>query len=201
MSRRLPLLTLAIAAAAVAVHAVPGAAEWLQYDRGALLRGEWWRVASSHLTHFDLNHLAWDAVVLLLLGWICERESRARTAAAVFSSAIAIPAALWWCQPEFAVYRGLSGIASAMFGLLAGLLLCRPRKIARLAGALALIAMIAKCACERSTHATLFASGENYVPVPLAHFVGLAAGLLSAARIPRWLASRAACQTAPSPCR
>lgn len=201
MLKRLPLLTLALTTVAVAVHVAPGAAAWLQYDRGALLRGEWWRVLSAHLTHFDANHLVWDTGVLLLLGWVCECESRARTTAALSLSAPAIAAALWWWQPEFAVYRGLSGLDSALFGLLAGTLLHRPQIIARIAGLLALLVVCIKCGCEVRTGATLFASGDGYAPVPLAHLVGVVAGLLSAGRAPRWLVSRATSQTAPSPCR
>lgn len=201
MLKRLPLLTLALAAAARAVHAVPGAADLLQYDRDALLRGEWWRVLSGHLAHFSTNHLAWDVGVLLVLGGMCEAESRGRTLAALLVSSLGITAALWWWQPGLTIYRGLSGLDSALFGLLAGRLLHRPQKIARFTGALALLVVLAKSGCELRTDATVFASGEGYAPVPLAHVLGVVGGLLSAGRVPRWLVSRATSRTAPSPCR
>lgn len=201
MIRRAPLLTPALVLVAIAFQAVPGAAGWLQYDRDALSCGEWWRVLTAHLTHFDLNHLAWDATVLLGLGWACERESRCRMAVALGAAAFSISAALWWLQPEIQIYRGLSGLDSALFGLLAGTLLRRPQRFARVFALASLIGIGAKLAFEMRTASTLFASGAGYVPVPLAHAAGLVAGVFSAGRVPRWLASRATCRTAPSPCR
>lgn len=180
MSSRIPWLTFALAAAAVAIHGIPGATAALQFERAAVAGGEAWRWFTGHLTHFDANHLAWDVSVLMGLGWTCEREARDRCALALALAAPAISGAVWFFQPQFQVYRGLSGIDSALFGLLAGLLLCRPQRIAKTAAIMALLGIGAKSIFEIATASTLFAEGTGYAPVPLAHLVGLGTGLVAA---------------------
>lgn len=191
MKMRLPFLTLTLAVVAMSIHLIPGATELLQYDRAALASGEVWRWLTGHVAHFGANHLLWDVSVLVALGWTCEREARGRCALALALAAPAISAALWFIQPQFELYRGLSGLDSALFGLLAGLLLRRGQRGATLVGLAALVAIAAKSLFEIATASTLFASGEGYLPVPLAHLVGLGAGLLAAyLRRPRLLRSR-----------
>jgi rhomboid family GlyGly-CTERM serine protease len=180
MKTRIPFLTLAIAALAVAVHLLPVAASALQFDRAAIVTGEWWRLFTAHVTHFEANHLAWDVAVLLVLGWLCERESRAHVVAALGASAVAITSVVMLAQPQFQTYRGLSGLDCALFGLLAGWLLRNDEKPAQVTGAVALVGVLAKSALELSTGETVFATGHGYAPVPLAHLVGAAVGAITA---------------------
>ncbi|MCX6953700.1 MAG: rhombosortase [Verrucomicrobia bacterium] len=180
MKTRLPWLTLSVAAAAVAVHLLPAAADWLQFDRAALGRGELWRLVTAHLTHFGANHLRWDLGVLLAFGTACERQSRRRCAAALALAAVAITPALWAGQPQFALYRGLSGLDCALVGLFAASLLRHGRAAATLVGAGTLLVFAVKCILELVTAQTVFAAGTGYAPVPLAHLVGLAACLVAA---------------------
>lgn len=179
--KRIPLLTLGLAAVAIAIHFIPGAAGTLQFDRAAALR-EPWRVCTAHFTHFDTNHLVWDLGVWLVLGAMCERVSRVRFASIVAAASVAIGGAVWWWQPQFQTYRGLSGLDFALFGILAGALVENPQRNARLMGGLALCLALAKCAFELATASTLFANGTGYVPVPLAHLVGLLIGAAPALR-------------------
>ncbi|HEY1107668.1 MAG TPA: hypothetical protein VGE76_03520, partial [Opitutaceae bacterium] len=72
MRFRLPLLSLALGALAVAVHVIPGATGLLQYDRAAG-SGEVWRWLTAHLTHCGGNHLVWDVGALVALGWAWAR--------------------------------------------------------------------------------------------------------------------------------
>src|SRR5262245_25514413 len=125
MNLRLPFVTLAVAGAATALHVSPTTTAHLQFDRAALAAGEWWRLFTGHLTHFDANHLVWDVGMLLALGFVTERESGSRCAWALALAAAAISGAVWWWQPQFTTYRGLSGLDSALFGLFAGKLLLR----------------------------------------------------------------------------
>lgn len=182
MEHRIPFLSLILAALALGVHALPGASEALQFDRTAIAGGEWWRWLTAHLTHFDANHLAWDVGVLLALGWTCERDSRAQCGAAIALAAIAITPAVFLWQPQFETYRGLSGIDSALFGLLAASLMRRQGRAPRLVGGLALLGIVTKCGIELATGVTVFAQGDAYAPVPLAHLVGTLAGAISAVR-------------------
>ncbi len=116
--RRLPGAALLLAGLALAVHLVPGADELLEYRREAIIAGQVWRILSGHWAHFTLNHLSWDLLAFLVLGSACEQFSRRRFVLAVFGSAITVAAVSWFLLPGMTAYRGLSGIGSALFGLL-----------------------------------------------------------------------------------
>jgi rhomboid family GlyGly-CTERM serine protease len=181
-AHRIPRLSLALSIAAIATHVLPGLPPHLEFQRAALAQGEAWRWLSAHLTHFDGNHLAWDVGVLLALGAMIERDSPQRFAAALALAAVTITPAVWFFQPHFTAYRGLSGLDSAAFGLLAGTLMQRPHRDARWCGWIALVAFAAKSLVELMTARTVFAAGAGYAPVPLAHLLGLFAGLTVAFR-------------------
>ncbi|MBL9210644.1 MAG: rhombosortase [Opitutaceae bacterium] len=177
MPPRLPVLTPLLAAAAVAIHLLPPAvAAALQFDRAAVEAGQAWRLVTAHFTHCDANHLAWDVGVFFALGWTCERLDRRTTTLALGAAAVAITLGVWAWQPQFATYRGLSGLDCTLFALLASTLLRSPARVARWCGGVALLALGAKCSFETATATTLFASGAGYDPVPLAHLLGAAAG-------------------------
>jgi hypothetical protein len=119
-----------------------------------------------------------------VLGIFCERASRRRSVLAIALASVAIPIAIWFWQPQFHTYRGLSGLDSALFGVFATSLIRHPAKVSRFVGVVALIGFGAKCGVEVATDATVFASGIGYAPVPLAHLVGLISGVAAKA-IPR----------------
>jgi rhomboid family GlyGly-CTERM serine protease len=176
----IPWLTATVAICAAAIFAIPGAAAALEYDRTALARGELWRAATGHLAHFDASHLAWDTATLLGLGLATETHSRTRTAVALALAVAAISAALWFLQPAFHSYRGLSGLACALGGLVAGNLFRHARRSARICGLLLVLFVGGKCAHEALAGTTLFAEPGHYEPVPLAHLVGFAVGTAAA---------------------
>ena len=189
-----PFLTGAFVAIAVTIHLLPPAvATLLQFDRPALAAGQWWRWLTAHFTHFGANHLGWDAAVFLIFGAVCEFRSRGRTAFALGLASLAISVVVYIWQPQFAFYRGLSGLDCALFGVFATGLLRRQDPISKIIGTIATIAVIAKCGIELKTGGTVFASGAGYAPVPLAHLVGFLAGMAaeySAALINHWSQSR-----------
>jgi rhomboid family GlyGly-CTERM serine protease len=160
---------------------LPGAARWLELDRSAVARGEVWRLVTGHWTHWTLDHLLWDVLTFLLLAILCETWiSRRALLATVAGSALLISAGVWVALPGLSCYRGLSGIDSALFVLLAVALLRRESGArAGLAG-VAVLLFLAKAAWEVSTGSTLFADSAGFVPVPLAHLLGGAWGLVAA---------------------
>lgn len=177
---RPPFLTPLLAVFAVAIHLLPPeVAATLQFDRTALAAGEFWRLLTAHLTHFGPSHLAWDVGVLFGLGWFCERKSPRQTALALGLAAAAISLAVWLLLPGFQTYRGLSGLDCALFGLLAMGLLQQRSAAAKITGALALLALLAKSGWEALSGATLFVSGDEFMPVPLAHLVGAGCGVVA----------------------
>lgn len=193
-ARRLPCASLLLSAAAVLVFVLPPATTWLQYDRLAIAAGEIWRLVSSHWTHVSGDHLFWDVLTFLVLGTLCERMSRMRFCACVLGSAILIPVALWITIPQLETYRGLSGIDSALYVLLAVTLLKdevhgqRWGWVMALSGVLLLF--IGKVGYEIATGGTIFVDSRasEMVPVPLAHCIGATVGMIvGLMRIPNWL--------------
>src|SRR5262245_45808263 len=108
--RRLPSVSLLLAACAIAAHLVPGTAQWLQLDRAAIASGQLWRMVTCHLAHFSGDHLFWDVLVFVILGLICERLDRRRLVMPLAWSAAAISTVVLLLEPSIEVYRGLSGI-------------------------------------------------------------------------------------------
>ncbi len=158
----------------------PAVATAFELDRARLASGEFWRVVTCHWTHWSLDHAAWDLlafVAALTIGWT---QCRGRVLVTLSTAALAIPAALWWLQPEMTHYRGLSGLDSALFALVGIVLLRREasggsRTLA--AGiAVALAAFVAKIAFELASGGAVFVDATGFVPVPLAHIVGGAVG-------------------------
>jgi len=175
------VLPLALLAALLSLLAGP--ARWeLDY---ALLASQPWRAVTGHLVHWSAEHLAWDLVVFTGLGLACEAESRARTAAALVLAAAALAAGLPLLAPEIQVYRGLSGLATALFALLATRCLSQPHAATRWAGAAALVGLAGKVAWEVGTGVPLFVGDTGGVAVvPAAHLLGALAGV--AAGRARW---------------
>lgn len=186
-ARRLPVVSLSLAMVAVVLWLVPGAGEAFELQPAGLSRGEGWRMLSGHFTHWSLDHLVWDAGVLLLLGAACEARGRARFALVVGLSCVAIAAGLAVWAPGLHRYRGLSGIDAALFSWMAVVTLrehWRARDLGAFAVALALVlGFAAKVAFETTAGATLFvdSASAGMVPVPLAHVLGGLVGLLAAA--------------------
>lgn len=186
-----PGLVLPLAVLALVLSSLPDPSAWeLVFDR---LGREPWRVLTGHLVHWSGEHLAWDLAVFVGLGIACEAGGRRRTAAALALASLAIAVGVPLLAPGLATYRGLSGLDSALFALLAARCLRRPSPAAQAAGAAALLALLGKVAWETATGTPLFlADTEGVVVVPAAHLVGglagLAAGLLPACRTRRKVA-------------
>ncbi|HQF38567.1 MAG TPA: rhombosortase [Opitutaceae bacterium] len=209
MPRRFPFLTAALTALALAVGLIPGAAAAGQYDRAALAAGQLWRLVTGHWAHWGGEHLAWDLLVFAVFGALLERRSRRTFALVVAGSALAISAALWFAAPQFQLYRGLSGVDSALFtAFFAQLLRDAWHERSPLQGsvpALALAGFVGKSAYELATGATLFVdTSAAFVAVPLAHLAGAAVGLVAGSRFladqrcPRHLPRATALEATPS---
>lgn len=184
LATRLPIAALGCTLLAVAIWLVPGVAERLQFDRGAIAAGEIWRVVSGHLTHWNGDHLCWDVLMFAVLGALVERTSRASFLATTVLSALAISAALWFLQPAQALYRGLSGIDSALFVFqaiwLAREALSEKRFAASVLPIMALAGFVGKVGYEYASGCTMFVDSmaAGFEPLPLAHVIG---GLVGAA--------------------
>jgi len=132
-------------------------------------------LVTCHFLHWSVQHFLWDALAFAALGIACARRDLAATLMTLATAIFVIPLAVTAFAPEVAVYRGLSGLDSALFALL--LVQVRSR-IALLCG----LAFIAKIAFELTTGAALFATnmGEGVVAVPVAHIAGAIVGTITA---------------------
>lgn len=177
-----PWASLFLALPAAAIAAVPPLAARLELDRTAVGGGEWWRLLSGHWTHWSIDHLAWDGVVFLVLAVVAERISRTRLLASVAGSAVLCSLAVWWLLPSVAVYRGLSGIDSALFVLVCVTLVrdagTRAPAARRVIPVLLLTGFLGKIAFETMTGTTVFVDSVSTgtSAVPLAHAVGALVG-------------------------
>jgi rhomboid family GlyGly-CTERM serine protease len=182
-ARRLPGASLLLSFFTLALWFVPSwtsGTEWTRSDPNQL-----WRWFTAHFTHWSVSHLTWDLVVFLGLGILCERRSRKGFLQCIAFAAFAITVAVATCCPNISVYRGLSGLDSALFGwLLADLAshaLARRRSKTVLLIAIMAGLFVAKTAIECFTQSTIFVSAAStFVPVPLAHVVGFVAGAITA---------------------
>jgi len=179
----LPWVSTSLSALALALWLIPGANELLQFERTAIAAGEFWRLVTGHLTHWTTSHVGWDLAAFALLGTLVERRSRRLLVATLASSAPAISAGVWLFRPDLATYRGLSGIDSALFAtaiatqVLEGFSARSPSRV--FIAIAASIAFLTKLALESTTPVPLFvATSAAFVPVPLAHGIGAACGLI-----------------------
>jgi rhomboid family GlyGly-CTERM serine protease len=175
-------LTLLLTLPALVILAVTDAGEALQYDRGEVAGGQWFRLLTCHWTHWNADHAFWDILMFGVLGAWCERQSRSGLLAATFGSALAISAAVWHFA-ELPTYRGLSGLDSALFAFAAAAILqesWRQGQSLQLGvGALFVGGFVAKVSFEMLTGSTLFvdANEAQFHPLPFVHAVG---GILGA---------------------
>ena len=107
---RAPLITLALTLAMVGIAFVAPENtprfDFLVLDRDA---PRWWPWLSAHFLHTDPQHLGWNALALLCLGWLGEPQSRLRFALSIIAGMAAVDAWFAWSNVELRYYCGLSG--------------------------------------------------------------------------------------------
>ena len=171
--RHVPLWTMVLVMGGLLVYVIPGGTSYLQYDRTAILAGEWWRVVTGNWVHFSASHLAYNLVALGLVGWMTERSGYPHFGLLMMLSALGIGLALLAAQPDMHFYGGLSGIATAvvvyyaLWGLLEG-------GLWRWICGTVLLVSAGKIILETVSGKTLLAAAGSvpFVPVPLSHLTG-----------------------------
>jgi rhomboid family GlyGly-CTERM serine protease len=180
-----PLWTLVLVIGGLLVYIIPGLSAHLQYDRTAILTGEWWRVVTGNWVHFSASHLSYDLTALGLVGWMTEWSGYPNFGLLVMLSALGIGMTLLVAQPDIQFYGGLSGIATgaivyyALWGLQEG----GPWRW--ICGTVLLFS-VGKIILETVSGKMLLATAGSvpFVPVPLSHLTG---GLIACVA---WLCTR-----------
>lgn len=177
-------VTFSLACAAIGVSLFPLAVVALQFDVAALSRGELWRMATGHFTHWNGEHLLWDVIPFVVLGMLVEWRSRQLFLTTVVASALVISIVVGALEPQMTLYRGLSGVDSALYGAVAAdlLILAWRKGSTRLAAipAILWLAFFGRIIYESITGVSLFVDSvaAGYTPAAYAHLTG---GLVGAA--------------------
>ncbi|HSY19880.1 MAG TPA: rhombosortase [Candidatus Acidoferrales bacterium] len=178
LSRRLPVITLLLLGSGVLAASCSGWSSWLVYDRSAILSGEVWRMYTGHWVHFSTAHLAYDLVVLGIVGWIIETKPLPNFGRMCLVAPWLISGGLLLMEPQVKYYGGLSALAvtAVVYLALYGL---------NEAGAWswiclsALLGLAGKTAFELITGHTLFVTGNDTVKVSVAsHVLGALVALV-----------------------
>lgn len=137
-----------------------------------------WRVFTGHFVHFSPSHLLLDLAVWVPLSLRLESEGASRWWRLVLLAAVVVSAGVAWAETDLGRYRGLSGLDCALLGFWLVRLGAGGGARRVLASAIGLL-VLAKAGLEALGGASLFAKGD-FVSVPSAHVMGLAAGLVLA---------------------
>jgi rhomboid family GlyGly-CTERM serine protease len=178
--RRIPI-TLTISGLAILLHFAGGLGTWLSFQFNEVAAYDFARLLGCHLLHWSTEHLFWDLAAFAVLGAACEWRSPRRYAWTLLLTAILVPLCVMFWVPQVGSYRGLSGIDTALFGLLVSSLIVQRIKDRETSGALfytlLLVGLFCKIAIEMISEKNIFVSDVTFTPVPIAHLVGAAIGL------------------------
>ena len=156
--------------------------ELLEYDRGRVDAGEFWRVVTGQLVHWTPRMAFYDLGVILVLGTLLEIiEERRVLARSLWLSLVATGLAVHAFGRELSIYRGSSGIATALFAVVV-LRSAKDRStLGRIALLLSVVGFGGKIALEVSGGGLLFAGTlpAGVVAAPAAHVAGLSVGFLA----------------------
>jgi rhomboid family GlyGly-CTERM serine protease len=177
---RAPVVIACFVAASVAASALPGAAEFLEFDRAALARGQLWRAETGQLVHWSAAMAALDLAVVGIAGASLELRSRRIACWTLLLAVVLVGLTVLVALPSLEHYRGSSGVGSALVVALVVDLIRRERSAPRRAVAAAIgVVFVAKLAWELATGSAL---PLGHLPpgvavVPQVHLAGAIAGL------------------------
>lgn len=87
----------------------------LQFDPVSFRTGEWWRLLTANLVHWDPWHLLLDGGAFLFAGLLWERYYRGLYPLLLLTTALVVGGVGLWWVPEGAQLRGLSGVNAGQF--------------------------------------------------------------------------------------
>ena len=94
----------------------------MEYNRTAIIDGEYWRLFSGNFVHYGFAHLVMNLAAFLLVGFSLLRDLNLKHYCGLFIfCGLVVGAGILLRNPELFFYRGLSGILHGL--IVAGLLL------------------------------------------------------------------------------
>jgi rhomboid family GlyGly-CTERM serine protease len=178
------LVGLALAAMVLLWLGGEGAREALRYERRSILAGDYLRLLTAHLVHFDLRHLALNMSGAVLMAFLFSRTySIPKWILVIVASMVAIDVGFLLLEPQLDWYVGASGV---LHGVLAAGAVAWWRTESRLFASVLSAVVVGKLAHEQLQGALPLA-GELPVIVD-AHLYGAIGGGVVAACIElhRW---------------
>jgi hypothetical protein len=176
-------VTAALVGCAALLSALDGLPARLEYDRDLVRVGELWRPLTAQLVHWTPRMALADLGALALLGgWL---EARGRRLGLVVGLLLAAAATAVGVHllPHLLTYRGSSGLAAALFVLVAVELAAAPGPARRRLLAAAALALFAGKVIHETATGCAAAAGAlpaGVAVVPLVHLLGGTAGLVAA---------------------
>jgi rhomboid family GlyGly-CTERM serine protease len=175
-------VTILISLVALLAWANPTLSQWLELDYSLVSSGQWWRIWTGHLTHYDGTHLFWDLLMFAVLGAACERGHPRLFVPAVAVIIAGITVAIGLCCEEISVYRGLSGLDTGLFVWFVAdqcRRCCTDRDpVAAIIWLFPVVGLIGKLVFEAATGQTLFVDSSTFTPLVESHLAGAAIGLM-----------------------
>jgi len=160
---------------------LPDLTQLLEYDRDHVsLDGEWWRILSGQLVHWNARMAILDLGIVTLLGLWAARMVPWMTRGVLLAGVPAIGIGIHLWSPQILTYRGSSGLASALFVLVALVLASEPNsRVQRALAILALVLLGSKIGVETWTGAAVFAGPlpDGVRVTPFAHLLGAGVAL------------------------
>ena len=187
--------TIIVSLLALLAYANPALTQWLQLDFSAVTSGQWWRIWTGHLTHYDGQHLFWDLLMFVVLAAACERQHPRLFAPAITLMIAGISATVGFVCEE-SVYRGLSSLDTGLFvwfiaGQVRQSILGRDR-VTALLWLVPGVGVVGKLLYEATTGQTLFVEATTFTPLVEAHLAGVMSGLICSVAI-GWTANPIRC--------
>ncbi|HET6655419.1 MAG TPA: rhombosortase [Gammaproteobacteria bacterium] len=149
----------------------------LEYQRAAILNGEWWRIVTGNFVHLGLDHLLMDLSGLVLLWILCAPVLAGwRWLLTTAVGMLAVGFGLLLFTPSIAWYVGISGVLHTYWA--AGALLLVTRQYRE--GWLLLAALAVKLVWEQTVGPMPFSEATAGGPVVVAaHLWGSVGGILT----------------------
>lgn len=178
-------MTAALVGCAALLSALDALPARLEYDRDLVRAGEAWRPLTAQLVHWTPRMAFADLGALALLGGWLEMRGRRRLGLVVglLLAAAATALGVHFVLTDLVTYRGSSGLAAALFVLVAVELAAGPGPAPRRLLAAAALALFAGKVLYETATGRAAAAGALPAGVavePLVHLLGGAAGILAA---------------------
>ena len=107
---------LLLAVVMIGLQGPPEVQRLMQYDRNLIEAGQYWRTLTCHFVHWSWVHVAYDVGMFVGLSWMV--AERRKVFYVTLFSCLAGSLALYCCNDDITLYRGISGVNYAILVML-----------------------------------------------------------------------------------